>query len=601
MAGHPDRAALIREFEVAPEAGDHDAMATAALGIAADRRFGAPLGRAAAYLHEAYSKASGAQRVRLAVELARTWVYGGEPARAVPFAREAVAAATGLDDAELLAAALDAELLVHWGPDDLAERLAITARLEDVAAHVMDVETRLSSHLWRLTTALESLDVVGIQRQLRLLYELAQESGSARVRMFAQSRRAMHALVIGDLDSARAFVALTRTAGDDAGEPDTDALVHELTAVIARECDDVAELTAQARAFEGFGTAHGIRSIIAEAATLWLAANHPDRARQLLDQLVAGSLAGIPRDVDWLLTQSMLTQVAAATGAVEHAAEALTLLTPYAGRGVVNAGGVSFVGVVDDYLAQACISLGRTEEARTWVGHAAAAYRRLGATGWLRRLESRLPAAGPPPAAEQLGAPPTSWTASVAHLASGGDGVWVVGRAGRTAAVREMRGFRYLRLLLERPGVELTALELVSTVAGRPRPVQERSAGEVVDRQALAAYRRRIADLDDELGEARAWADEARAAKLTAERGMLLDEVAAATGLGGRPRLMTAADERARVATKKSLAAAIRRIADVDPALGRLLQDTVRTGTRCCYDPDPGRPVEWHLDARPDP
>ena len=32
------------------------------------------------------------------------------------------------------------------------------------------------------------------------------------------------------------------------------------------------------------------------------------------------------------------------------------------------------------------------------------------------------------------------------------------------------------------------------------------------------------------------------------------------------------------------------------PALGRLLRDTVRTGTVCRYDPDPTRPVRWLLD-----
>jgi hypothetical protein len=34
----------------------------------------------------------------------------------------------------------------------------------------------------------------------------------------------------------------------------------------------------------------------------------------------------------------------------------------------------------------------------------------------------------------------------------------------------------------------------------------------------------------------------------------------------------------------------------MDPALGGLLRDTVRTGTVCRYDPDPARPVRWLLD-----
>jgi hypothetical protein len=37
------------------------------------------------------------------------------------------------------------------------------------------------------------------------------------------------------------------------------------------------------------------------------------------------------------------------------------------------------------------------------------------------------------------------------------------------------------------------------------------------------------------------------------------------------------------------------RIAAVDPPSGRLLRDTVSTGTACRYDPDPGRPTTWVL------
>jgi hypothetical protein len=184
---------------------------------------------------------------------------------------------------------------------------------------------------------------------------------------------------------------------------------------------------------------------------------------------------------------------------------------------------------------------------------------------------------------------------SVARLAPGENGVWTVGRAGRTVAVREMKGFRYLRLLLERPGVQLTALELTAAVAGHPHATVESGTGEMIDRQALAAYRRRLTTLDQELAQARSWADDARAAALAAERGMLLDEVAASTGISGRRRVTGAATERARVAVRKSLAAAIKRIEDADPELGRLLRDTVHTGATCWYDPDPGRPLQWLL------
>jgi hypothetical protein len=40
---------------------------------------------------------------------------------------------------------------------------------------------------------------------------------------------------------------------------------------------------------------------------------------------------------------------------------------------------------------------------------------------------------------------------------------------------------------------------------------------------------------------------------------------------------------------------AMKRIEAVDPALGRHLRQSVRTGTFCVYHPDP--PVDWHVRA----
>src|SRR4051794_32443883 len=116
MGGPADRGELVRAFEAGRAAGDVEAMAAAALGLAGQHHFGTQVGRTPAYLHEAYRLASGSLRVRLAAALARTWVYGSEPARAVPFAAEAVGEAERLADPALLAEALDADLLVHWGP-----------------------------------------------------------------------------------------------------------------------------------------------------------------------------------------------------------------------------------------------------------------------------------------------------------------------------------------------------------------------------------------------------------------------------------------------------------------------------------------------------
>ena len=176
------------------------------------------------------------------------------------------------------------------------------------------------------------------------------------------------------------------------------------------------------------------------------------------------------------------------------------------------------------------------------------------------------------------------------RLHPGPEGTWTVGRSGATATLPAVRGFDHLRRLLRHPGTDIAATDLAGGT------VTDTSTAEVADHRALAAYRARLRALDADLAEAASWGDEGRRSRLGLEREALLAELRAATGLGGRPRRFPAAQERARVAVRKAVAAALQRIETHDPGLARLLRDTVRTGAFCRYEPDPARPVSWLLD-----
>ena len=202
-AGQDVRAERLQAFLDARAGGDVDGMAAAALRLPSVQRFGVDAGQIPALIHEAYAAAGSDEvRCRLAAALARAWVYGGDADRAPAFADVAVKLAEDQGDPALMADALEAALVARWGPDDFAERLRLAAKLAETAAHLTAPEPRLSAHLWRLTTAWESLDVVAVHRQLRALDLLADDSGDMRVAFFAASRRAMHALVTDDLDEA---------------------------------------------------------------------------------------------------------------------------------------------------------------------------------------------------------------------------------------------------------------------------------------------------------------------------------------------------------------------------------------------------------------
>lgn len=572
-------------------------MTGSALGLAANQTFGTHPGRVPAFLHEAYLIAEGGQRTRLAIALTRAWVYGGDPARAVPFAAEAVAHAGKSGDNTLLAEALDAQLLVNWGPDDFDERLRITTQLEDVVAHVPDVEARMSAYLWRMTTALESLDPVTLRRQLRALGVLAAESPTPRVRFFALSRQAMHALLMGETARADELRHSAVAAGTEAGEADAFAIDHSLAGAIAQQSGDLAALTAEAEVYEAFGRSEGLTSVAAQGAELWTEAGRPERARPIVDEIAGNGLAAVARDVDWMLTVCTLSTVASQLGVSELTAECVDALTPYAGRGVVDAGAVGFPGVVDDYLGQAHLALGQTAEAADRFAQARLAYQRLGARHLLQKLDSRGGAATPPTPSSKPGGANAATTPTVVYLRPGADGIWTVGASDAPAPLREMKGFYYLRALLREPDVEITAIALSDWTAGHAgASLADGSADELIDRRALTAYRARLAEIDEELDEAHEWADDGRLARIRAEREALLDEIRSATGLGGRRRRTSSTGERARVAVRKAVAAAIERIADHDPPTGRLLRDCIETGTVCRYCLDPARPIDWLLD-----
>lgn len=185
---------------------------------------------------------------------------------------------------------------------------------------------------------------------------------------------------------------------------------------------------------------------------------------------------------------------------------------------------------------------------------------------------------------------------------------------GRTTTIRDLKGLRYVARLVGEPGREFHVLDLVAAESGVLRPdvahAPTRSAvgstprgGEsgipVLDDTAREAYRRRLADIDDDLDDARLMNDPERAALAERDREYLIAELASAIGLGGRGREVGASAERARTAVTRSIRYALEQLAEVQPELARHLGRGIRTGTYCCYETDPVAGLVWHVERRP--
>jgi len=217
------------------------------------------------------------------------------------------------------------------------------------------------------------------------------------------------------------------------------------------------------------------------------------------------------------------------------------------------------------------------------------------------------PSAAPPGHVEDHDPVDEEPVASVNVFRREGD-YWTVTFEGHTVRVRDLKGMRYLARLLADPGREYHVLDLVAAETGRgAQPESSQAAGsglpraalgdagESLDAQAKDAYRRRLAEIDDDLEQAHAIGDAARAAQADAERDFLVQELARAFGLGGRDRRAASASERARAAVTRAVRQAMTRIAEHDPPLGQHLDRTIRTGTYCAYVPDPRAPAHWRF------
>jgi tetratricopeptide (TPR) repeat protein len=320
----------------------------------------------------------------------------------------------------------------------------------------------------------------------------------------------------------------------------------------------------------------------------------------------------------------MMAQAAEVVGIIgPHPAAAYLYdaLLPYRDLFVVEGIGAALRGSVERDLGIAAAAMGRREEAAQHFDAAVAANTRIGATllvarafrdggialddpQRLRAARERYAALGAAARVAEvdalLGRPPRNEAAADNRFVRDGE-MWRVVYAGREVQLRDSKGLRDLAQLLSEPGRPVPAVVLVATGAAsqssgrapaRDDDLHEQGdLGDVIDLQAREAYRRRLAELDEEIDDADRAGDPERSARAAAEKDALVAQLAAAFGLGGRPRRAGDPAERARQTVTARIRDALGRIDTVHPDLGRHLRRSVRTGRLCVYEPD--TPVRW--------
>lgn len=648
------RATLERAADLAAALGDDRRRARAALGSAP---WGLSLSVADDPLTRMLRDALGgrdlddATRARLlgALAVAEYWVTG--PQERLAQVEEAIALARSSGDPATLARALTDAHIATWSPDGARRSLAWLDEVGRLGVADTHPELVLTAETCRISLLVESGQYARGDEAIASVARGARDVRQPRAQAYVLRHEALRAGLEGRFAEVEALLE-RQAAIVDLSVDSVEALLLTVQAFAMRWTQGrLPELEPAIRQF-----ADNLPVMPAWRCALLVAYVQQGRreaVRRGFRDLAADGFASLPRDNLYLASLTLLTDACAYLADAEGARLLEGLIAPYADRTAVVTDAAVFAPMSRSMGRLAAV-LGRRDEALGWLARAredaavlgarpllahldvdeAAVRGRLGddderaevarlldrAGALARELELaevvrrsrdlRAVIAGPDGTrAPRPAAPapaPAPAPADGPALRRRGE-VWEIAWSGRVFSVRDVKGLHHLARLLAEPEREFAAVDLVGgraaagadagALAQEGLTAGGESSGAVLDEQAKRAYRARLTELEEEIEEAAAFHDPEREAGARREREAIVAELAGALGLGGRDRAFTSTSERARVNATRAIRSAIDRVARADPALGRHLSLTVRTGAYCAYRPEPPAP-RWEVEAR---
>jgi tetratricopeptide (TPR) repeat protein len=576
-----------------------------------------------------------ALRCRLRVQLALALYWSPQRARRVQLVDEALDIARALYTGptarasrahrvlgdRTLAFALAQGFVAVWGPETVTRGLPISVEALELCDRTHDAELGMQVRLWRISLLLELDDPVRADDEIEAFGSTARRLGQPRMLVYDPLHRAMAAHMHGDFAASERFTAEAVAQSRDVPGSIAPIIADEQTFTVRRTQGRHLDLEPLVRKnADRLPTMRrwrcGLALVLAELGRV-------HEARRELEHLAAADFDDIPRDALWLVAMALLAELCTLLDDRPRARRLYELLVPYEGRNVVSRGAI-YLGPVARYLGLLAMTFGEDERALGHLETARSAAERMGArpTVVLTALDAaevlaRRDAPGDVQRARALvqrvhqdavqmqmdsaieraddllarledsaGAPaqgaarhPVRGRPVQAALRREQD-IWLLDYDGRSVCLQDAKGLHHLASLFASPGTPIPAVDLAGAASGRRSP----PAG-----GGVAAYRERATGLREELDEAQAFNDPERVMRVREQLEALAAEMEAADVS------TSAAGERARINVTRAIKAALRRIAEHEPELGHLLRGTVRTGSSCAYEPDPGAPLRWEV------
>ncbi|HEY2789445.1 MAG TPA: AAA family ATPase [Gaiellales bacterium] len=376
--------------DIAHDIGDGELFARAAIGFEnACWRMAAVEAGALELLTEAaavLAEPDSDLRVMVLSGLARACAFVGDHDRSSQLRRDAVAMARRLDDRQALATVL---MRAYWakGSTSLDEILAMLTESRDLAAELGNSELQAEAMEWRIAALIALGDLEAARAELAVVYEMASRVGQPFIIHVAEHYRSAIALCDGRLAEAEATAERSFEWGRLLTGRDPSGSYGVQMFGIRREQGRLAELAPVVRILAGGeqgGRVWG-PGVAAMLAELGMA----EEARRELDRVRRRGLAELRAGL-WLASLTYLADACWLTGDTDMAAGLYAELTPHAG-GIVTIGhGVACYGSADRYLGVVAAVSGERELACAHLETALAVDRGMGAWTWLAHTQYHL-------------------------------------------------------------------------------------------------------------------------------------------------------------------------------------------------------------------
>jgi tetratricopeptide (TPR) repeat protein len=365
-------------------------------------------------------------RVRLLACLCGAIYYSPDRDRMEALSQEAAEIATELGDPEAGVYACSARRRVLWDAPHLQDRLEASTEMLTLARQIGNLELQLQAHAWLVVDLLERGDLHAVDAQVEAF---AAGAGRLRQTLFEWTLivwRSMRALLAGALDEADRLATEALAAG---------APAEAVTASQYRAIQLLAVRRDQGRMGE---LEHPARQLVKDnpARPAWRAAlanllceeGRLSEAREEFERLAAHDFDDVPKDLDWMIAMTLLSDVCADLGDAERAALLYAKLEPYGEVNVVIGLAAVCLGSTASFLGKLAATTGRADRASEHFERALAANAGLRAPICLARTQvDYARALGHDPRAREL-------------LAAAGDTAAKLGSASISRKVAALRG-----------------------------------------------------------------------------------------------------------------------------------------------------------------